>query len=144
MLTGGDGADIFIFDMAAAANNSDTIVDFKVSDGDEIHLKWDVFRLGSANQGHALTDAQFFSGSPTTLTSAATRIIYEKTGNTARLWYDGDGSATRFDAKLIATFWIEAASRHQTPHHLRKSFRVKKPRPGSSTRQCGRGYCPAL
>ncbi|WP_445500748.1 cadherin domain-containing protein [Microvirga sp. G4-2] len=107
VLTGGDGADVFIFDTDAAANNTDTIVDFKVSDGDKIHLKWDIFRLGSGNVGQTLSLAQFHEGSPTSELSSTTRIIYEKTSTAARLWYDGDGSGTRFSAKLIATFTTE-------------------------------------
>lgn len=107
ILEGGDGADVFIFDTDAASNNSDKIVDFKVSDGDKIHLRYDLFRLGSGNVGHTLSDAQFFKGAPASVVSGDTRIIYEKTSTFARLYYDGDGIGTRFKPQLIVEFTNE-------------------------------------
>ncbi|KAB0267379.1 cadherin domain-containing protein [Microvirga brassicacearum] len=89
-LTGNGGNDAFVFDKNPTSANRDTVTDFHVGE-DKIHLLGSIFRLNSL-KGQALNDATFYNGADGTTFKATTRIIYEKTGTTAKLYYDRDGN----------------------------------------------------
>ncbi|MCW1382099.1 calcium-binding protein [Novosphingobium sp. KCTC 2891] len=100
-LTGGQGADTFRFNaVAKVTSGSDIVADFSRADGDVIELARAQYKGLGALTG-ALTADQFWSGAGTDLAHDATdRIIYNT--DTGSLWYDADGTGTRYGALLIA------------------------------------------
>jgi Ca2+-binding RTX toxin-like protein len=99
-LTGGAGADRFLFSVAPGAGNADKITDF-VSGTDKIGLVASVF-TGLAKG--ALAPAAFHAG--TAAASVDDHVIYDSaTGN---LWWDADGTGVAAQ-QLIATLTPGAA-----------------------------------
>ena len=99
-LTGGAGADNFVFSSKlSAATNVDTITDFSQGEGDHIQFSLKFFKgLGSVG---ALSVAQFWSGDGVTTAHDATdRVIYNT--STGDLYYDADGTGTKFAAIIVA------------------------------------------
>jgi serralysin len=91
-LVGGSGSDKFQFSVQLSAGNISTIEDFSVAE-DLIELSTSVFSTvtgttSSTNGPKYLSVTEFTTGS--TATTAAHRIIYNKT--TGELFYDADGS----------------------------------------------------
>jgi Ca2+-binding RTX toxin-like protein len=85
-MTGGEGADSFVFDTRLnKKGNVDTITDFTVAD-DTIWLDTEIFtKAGTVGD---LASNAFHSG--TAASDASDRIIYDKA--TGRLYYDADGT----------------------------------------------------
>ncbi len=85
-MTGGSGADRFVFATAIATTNVDIITDF-VAGLDEILLEGGFF-TGIGNGG--LGAFRFHAGASGQATTADVRIIYET--DNGNLWYDADGN----------------------------------------------------
>ncbi len=85
-MTGGAGADRFVFATAIATTNVDIITDF-VAGLDEILLEGGFF-TGIGNGG--LAAFRFHAGASGQATTADVRIIYET--DNGNLWYDADGN----------------------------------------------------
>jgi len=85
-LTGGAGADTFLFTVVAnALTNKDTITDF-LSGSDRLEFSNTVF----TGLGETFTEGQFWSGAGVTSAhDASDRIVYNTT--TGALYYDADG-----------------------------------------------------
>jgi Ca2+-binding RTX toxin-like protein len=103
-LTGGAGADAFVFDLAAAKTNLDVITDMSVAEGDKIYLNLTIFK-GLGKIAGVLQDDQFFGGNVAVANTH--RILYDNT--TGNLWYDADGSG-KVLAVQIATLDNKPAS----------------------------------
>ncbi|MBD0415228.1 calcium-binding protein [Oryzicola mucosus] len=101
-LTGGGGADRFVFNTALGANNVDIITDFDAST-DSIRLDNAVF-LGLAD---GTFDATVFKDLATGNVDGSDRILYNS--DTGELFFDRDGSGSTYDAVLFATL-----SNHET------------------------------
>ena len=108
VLTGGAGADKFYFDTTGAAS-SDTIKDFKVTDGDKIAIDNAVFTHVGANG--ALAAGAFKAAADLGATSGGTgvdsgdRILYDT--DSGSLYYDSNGSAAG-GRVLLAVVWQDA------------------------------------
>ena len=88
VLTGGAGADRFVFDTAPSSANCDTITDFSRTQGDRIVLDTSVFNA-LATTG-ALGTAQFYAAAGAKAAhDADDRVVYDST--TGALYYDADG-----------------------------------------------------
>ncbi|MGP3699482.1 calcium-binding protein, partial [Rhodobacter sp. NSM] len=87
-LTGGAGADIFVFNTRLTTNNIDRINDFSVVD-DTILLENAIFTTLSAG---TLAASAFASNMTGKATDALDRLIYEK--DSGALWYDADGTGS--------------------------------------------------
>jgi Ca2+-binding RTX toxin-like protein len=88
VLTGGAGADGFVFNTALnAATNVDTITDFSLADGDTILLDDAIFTGLGAAPGNSITAQDFRIGSAAQ--DADDRIIYNDV--TGALLFDADG-----------------------------------------------------
>jgi len=97
-LTGGSGADAFVFFSALWAGNVDTITDFNVI-ADTIRLENAVFfTIGIG----ALSAAAFRSNTTGPAADASDRIIYET--DTGNLFFDADrtGAAGRIRSAVLA------------------------------------------
>ena len=97
-LTGGTGADSFVFDedLGASANR---ILDF-ASGTDEIVLDGNAHPNIGASGGFGVGDARFWSSGTGTAHDADDRVLYNN--SSGQLWYDADGSGAG-TAELIAT-----------------------------------------
>ena len=84
-LTGGTGADAFVFNTAFGVTNIDTLTDFVVID-DTVHLENAVFTGLGLGTG-TLSAAAFFIG--TAAADASDRVIYDSANG--KLYYDADG-----------------------------------------------------
>ena len=87
-LTGGSGADKFLFNVLETTANRDTITDFSVLDSDKIQFSKTVF-AGLSGLSAITTANLAIDGA---MQTAATRLIYSNT--TGVLSYDADGSGT--------------------------------------------------
>ncbi len=97
-LTGGAGADVFVFDTATGSTNVDTITDF-TSASDKIQLSKTIF-TAAGTTGDLLSGA-FWSGAGVVAGhDADDRFVYNTT--TGNLYYDADGNGAGL-AVLIAT-----------------------------------------
>lgn len=106
-LTGGAGADIFVFDTTASSSNVDNVADFS-SGVDKIQLSKSIFTAAGAT-GNLLTRA-FWSGAGVVKGhDADDRFVYNTT--TGNLYYDADGSGT-VAAVLVAM--LGTATTHPT------------------------------
>lgn len=85
-LTGGAGADVFVFATDLGGGNVDRITDFRVVD-DTIRLDDDIFRVLPDGR---LAASAFAANAAGRATDALDRIVYET--DTGALWYDRDGS----------------------------------------------------
>lgn len=94
LLTGGSGADVFVYNVIADAR--DGVTDFEVA-ADIIRLDHTAFRLGSYTGG--LLAAQLHIGSTNQAADADDRLIFNTTDTT--LWYDRDGTGTKFASALL-------------------------------------------
>jgi cysteinyl-tRNA synthetase len=83
VLTGGAGADCFVFDTAPGATNIDAITDFETG-LDKIRLSKSMFKIS----GSIKFADQFVVG--TQAQDKYDRIIYDSTVN--KLYYDADGT----------------------------------------------------
>lgn len=87
-LTGGSGADSFVFDTKLGQKNIDAVTDFSVKQKDHIHLDHDVFtKLGKG----VLAESAFFEG--TKANDNSDRVIYD--ADSGKLFYDVDGSGKK-------------------------------------------------
>ncbi len=113
-LTCGSGNDHFVFNTALdGVNNVDIIFDFKPAD-DTIDLSHSIFhQAGSA--GHTLTTAAFkvFDDASDKL-DKSDRILYVK--GTGNLFYDADGSGTKYHGIEFATVDGHPALTHNDFH----------------------------
>ncbi|MEI4488273.1 LamG-like jellyroll fold domain-containing protein [Frigidibacter sp. MR17.14] len=91
-LTGGAGADCFVFDRAFTAHNIDTITDFASAEGDRILIDADLLGL----EAGTTAKAQFAAG--TEAPSADIHFVYD--ADSGQLWFDADGSGEQ-DKQLI-------------------------------------------
>lgn len=95
-LTGGKGNDFFVFStLIDSVINLDTILDFKSSGADKIHLSKTIFTQVSSitptAKGVALSSSDFLSStSVNEATNSGQHILYNK--STGALFYDADGS----------------------------------------------------
>jgi hypothetical protein len=92
VLTGGDGADRFVFDMSLGSSNVDTIKDF-VTGTDKIVLSAKVFtKFTGSSAGTAIAAGNLVIGAGVTAKAADSNdyLIYD-TG-TDMLYYDADGN----------------------------------------------------
>jgi len=97
-LTGGAGADVFVFDTATGSTNVDTIKDF-TSASDKIQLSKTIF-AAAGNTG-ALLEGAFGSGAGVVAgRDADDRFVYNTSNG--NLYYDADGNGAAA-AVLIAT-----------------------------------------
>ena len=96
-LTGGSGSDVFVFDAALGKTNVDTVRDFNLP-ADTIHLDNAIF-IGLSTG--SLAASRFVANNAGRATDTADRIIYEK--DTGKLFYDRDGSGSKFDKVHFAT-----------------------------------------
>lgn len=94
VVTGGDGTDYFVFLEKPTAKDADRLTDFSTSDQILISNSW----AGLSGEG-ALNDADIAFG--TRATTRSQHFIYDE--DTGRLFYDADGSKSKFDQVLIAT-----------------------------------------
>ena len=94
-MTGGAGADVFVFSTKLGKQNIDTITDFVVAD-DTIYLSKSIFKA-IAKKG-VLTKDAFFAG--TKAQDAEDRIVYD--AKSGKLFYDIDGNGDHA-ATQIAT-----------------------------------------
>jgi Ca2+-binding RTX toxin-like protein len=85
-LIGGTGSDKFVFDTRPGSSNIDTIVDFRVSDRDEIHLARSMYRIGDLGQ---LSSEAFAIGSEAT--DEFQRVLYDADFGWLRVDVDGSG-----------------------------------------------------
>ena len=97
-LTGGAGADSFVFSQAPGSTEN-LVLDF-ASGNDEIVLDGKVHPNIGASGKFAVGDARFWSSGTGTAHDADDRVLYNT--STGQLWYDADGSGTGA-ADLIAT-----------------------------------------
>ena len=95
VLTGGTGTDLFVF--YARADFGDQITDFQAGE-DLIRLEGAAVDLGTYAGG--LDSTRFHSGTTNAAADLSDRLIFNTTN--ATLWYDKDGSGTKFGAILIA------------------------------------------
>lgn len=95
ILTGGAGADVFFF--AGQGDLGDSITDFEL-ELDLIRLDGAGFKLGSYAGG--LDPTRFVSGTSNAAGDADDKFIFNTTD--ATLWWDRDGTGTKFAAVLIA------------------------------------------
>lgn len=102
MLTGGTGADAFYF--RNATDLGDAIYDFDTAE-DLIRLEGSAFGLGTYAGG--LDPARFVSGASNAAGDADDRFIFNTTDTT--LWYDRDGTGTKFAAVLVADLGVGVA-----------------------------------
>ncbi len=104
-LSGGGGADSFVFSKALSAGSVDTLVDFSVTEGDRIVLSKAIF---SALAGLSDVTGKLVSGAG--LGSAATVndvLIYDTA--TGTLYYDADGSGASNSAIEFAVLSTKSA-----------------------------------
>lgn len=94
-LTGGDGADLFVFGGGFTRGEVDTVTDF-VSADDQIALASAAFRGLAAGP---LSEEAFRLGA--VAVDADDRILYDEA--TGALFFDRDGSGTRYEAVQFAT-----------------------------------------
>jgi Ca2+-binding RTX toxin-like protein len=93
-LTGGADADVFVYNVIGDLR--DTITDFTHGE-DIIRLDAGTFRLGSYTGG--LLAEQLYISTGNQAADANDRLIYNTTDTT--LWYDRDGTGTKFYAALV-------------------------------------------
>ena len=112
MLTGGAGADSFVFNTAFDATlNRDTIIDFNIVD-DTIKLENAIFSRFIATG--ALAANRFVSAPGALALDGNDNLIYDS--NDSRLYYDADGSGAEAQVAIAsltgipgitaADFWI--------------------------------------
>jgi Ca2+-binding RTX toxin-like protein len=114
-LTGGDGADTFLFDTSATAEGSGRIADF-ASSLDTIRLDATVMPALGTSGRFTTGDGRFAANSTGSAQDSSDRVIYDT--STAELWYDGDGSgggaagliAVLLGAPLLAASDIEVVN----------------------------------
>jgi Ca2+-binding RTX toxin-like protein len=115
-LTGGSGADRFLFDEAPAdATGVDTIADF-LSATDKIVLDGNAYANSGPSGTFAAGDARFWSSGTGTAHDADDRVIYNTSNG--QLWYDADGTGSG-GAQLIAT--LPQGQSGETPANLAAS-----------------------
>ena len=95
-LVGGEGSDTFVFDVAPAAGNADTIVDFTPG-ADRIAL--DILVFSGLDEGVLASDALRIGSSGAI--DGSDRLIYDPL--TGSLYYDGDGDQAAFQAVRVAS-----------------------------------------
>lgn len=100
-LRGQGGADSFVFDIAPAPGNIDTIVDFS-SGEDSLRLKASLFGFSATG---ALAPGAFCLGS--VARDGNDRILYD--GESGRLYVDLDGTGTAFSPQLFGVLANHAA-----------------------------------
>jgi Ca2+-binding RTX toxin-like protein len=88
VLSGGDGADRFVFDSALGIGNVDTIQDFEAG-VDKIMLDQSIFASVTDGGGGTLLAGQFVYGDGGGALAADDRIIYDQVNGV--LYYDSDG-----------------------------------------------------
>lgn len=103
-LLGGEGSDAFVFNTRPSPSNIDTVVDFKVSDGDQIHLARDVYRIGSLG---ALGPEAFSIGSEAT--EETHRVLYDPDSGFLRVDIDGNGEE---EAVIVANLGADLSLTH--------------------------------
>lgn len=96
-LTGGNGADIFMFDAAVSKRNVDTIVDF-VAGEDLIQLDHHFFSKLTSGE---LLDEQFAAADGMVKANATEIRLFQDTAS-GTLYYDADGSSGKQAAVAIA------------------------------------------
>jgi Ca2+-binding RTX toxin-like protein len=108
VLTGGAGADKFLFNAMETSANRDTITDFAVAE-DKIQFSKSVF---TGFTGNSVTASMFASSTGTML--ASTRLIYNNT--TGVLSYDADGSGTQSQAIEVALIGVNTHAQLAASH----------------------------
>jgi Ca2+-binding RTX toxin-like protein len=98
-LTGGGGTDIFRYN--ALTDGGDVVTDFDPF-MDTFEFARSVFK--GLDLAGVLPSEQFLSGTTNKATTAAHRIIYNE--DNGKIWYDRDGSGTKFKGVLIATVTV--------------------------------------
>jgi Ca2+-binding RTX toxin-like protein len=122
-LTGGKGNDFFVLStLIDSAINLDTILDFKSSGADKIHLSKTIFTQVSSitptAKGVALSSSDFLSStSVNEATNSGQHILYNK--STGALYYDADGSGSNSAVQIAL---IGATPQH--PELIAKDFFV--------------------
>jgi Ca2+-binding RTX toxin-like protein len=94
-LTGGSGADAFLF--YGTADFKDVITDFTQGE-DVIQIEGTAIGLGS--YAGTLDASRFHSGTSNAAADIYDRLIFNT--STTTLWYDRDGSGSKFAAVLVA------------------------------------------
>jgi Ca2+-binding RTX toxin-like protein len=97
LMVGGLGKDTFYFSNALTSGNRDTISGYKVAD-DTIKLSKGIFKALAETSGHAISNAEFYTGSGAH--DRSDHIIYNK--STGALMYDSDGNTAH--GKAAVTF----------------------------------------
>ncbi len=97
-LTGGLGADSFVFNALEPSVDADTIMDFNSAQGDRIVVSASGF--GGGLTGGVLSADQFKLS--TEMLDANDRFIFDNTGADGLLYFDADGSGVAEGAVLIA------------------------------------------
>lgn len=95
VLTGGAGADLFVF--FSRAHFGDQITDFETGT-DLIRIEGSAIDLGTYAGG--LDASRFHSGTSNAAGDLSDRLIFNTTN--ATLWYDKDGTGTKFSSIMIA------------------------------------------
>ena len=101
-LTGGAGFDDFRFDMAPSTADADVVSDFDgagAAVGDRVLLDLRVFTAFTA--AGALPANVFETNPAGAATAAEARLVYSV--NNGALFYDADGNASAFEARLVVT-----------------------------------------
>jgi Ca2+-binding RTX toxin-like protein len=96
VLTGGDGADWFVFDTSLGSSNVETIKDV-LTGSDKIVLSVKVFtKFTGSSAGTAITAGKLVVGAGTTAKAADSNdyLIYDTTSDLLYYDADGDGSGT--------------------------------------------------
>jgi len=111
-LTGGDGADAFVFTSAPSDASADLITDF-ASGTDRIWLDATVMPALGARGSFVANDARFYAAAGATGGhDADDRIVFDTT--TGKLYYDADGSGAGA-AQLIATVNVTSPNYPYSP-----------------------------